>query len=47
MAVVAIDADRQASRGKLAQQILARRENLNSLPEGFQSDNQIASLIIK
>ena len=39
--------DRQASRGKLAQRILAKRENLNSLTEGFRSDNQIAALIIK
>jgi hypothetical protein len=30
---------------ELAQQILARRENLNSLPEGFRSNNKIASTI--
>ena len=38
---------RQASREKIAQRILARRENLNSLPEGFPSDNQLAAIIIK
>ena len=35
---------KQARQGaELAKQILARRENLNSLPEGFQSNNLKAS----